>query len=421
MLDPFDISIAIALVALVAILVTFAIVVAAVVVRFRGRRPGRRWGVAVALGFGVQAGCMLLLTENDPLMRIITLAFVGFASISFLWRRMRVQAGALIAGTAAPWTILWGYYLVLLLGGTAFEATVTWMLFLAGLIPLLIGLGLMLAGQPLAPEPDPAAPAGEPGSRRIGIVAQTVLAPESIGPMPISELAAFVAEIVIVIGVALVGLPFPLEPIAQVGLATLAGNATRIVARPARARRAYEAFSWLAEWEVARVRQLTGMGPPLTKRGAATWYEKVPRRPDTAWIRVEILALLERLDEARAVVDEMPTGTPYERFERAHAIEFLDWMAGRTDGDPASLEAAAAEIDPSDEGHLRARVAIAIREAARIAADRGPELALEPLLRIRDTLGSRADNQLVRALWGRYLPLSFVTALVVTAFAFNPS
>ena len=86
------------------------------------------------------------------------------------------------------------------------------------------------------------------------------------------------------------------------------------------------------------------------------------------------------------------------------------------DGDPDGLRAAAEEIDPADEeSRLRAMVTIAIRESARIAADRGPEEALEPLLRARDLLGSRADHELIRAMWRRYLPISVVVAAAVDA------
>jgi hypothetical protein len=37
------------------------------------------------------------------------------------------------------------------------------------------------------------------------------------------------------------------------------------------------------------------------------------------------------------------------------------------------------------------------------------------MLRARDRLGERADNQLFRALWRRYLPISFLTAVVTWA------
>ena len=91
------------------------------------------------------------------------------------------------------------------------------------------------------------------------------------------------------------------------------------------------------------------------------------------------------------------------------------------EGNPDGLRAAAEGIEPADEdGRLRAMVAILIRESARTAADQGPEAAVEPLLRARELLGARADNQLIRALWPRYLPSSVVTAAVVTLFTVTP-
>jgi len=414
--DTIQIARLMALLTLVALLLAGLVILGAVVQRFRGRPPARRWGTVVVFLFGFQVGGFILFMESEPISRAITLGLVGAGFLALLWRGRRVQAGALLAGTALPWTMVWGWYVLrMVTGGLNAEATTTWALFFAGAVPLAIGLALMAAGDPLAPEPSPTAPVGKPGSRKVGIVAQTVLAPESIGPIPISELASFLAEVVVVLVVGAVGIPFPLEAVAQIGLATLAGNAARVVARPARSRRAYEAFSWLAEWEVGRVKQHTGRGVPMTKRGVARWLAANPDDPGTRFFRVEALALLDRLDEAREVAQRQPVATAYERFEREHSLDSVDWMAGGH-GNPEAVRAAADSIDPADEDlRLRADVALAIRESARIAADRGPEAALEPLLRARDRLGERADNQLFRALWRRYLPISLVSAVVTWA------
>jgi hypothetical protein len=420
-MDTDDLVRLFALIALAAIVLSGVVVVFAVGLRFAGRRPGRRWGTAVAFLFGIQLGVFILFAEGDAIQRAILLAVVGALTLGLLWRDRRVQAGAFLAGAALPWTAVWGYYAFQLVQGVPAEPYQTWTLFALGIAPTLIGLGLMAVGDPLPPEPSPSAPPGQPGSRRIGIVAQTVLAPESIGPFPISEIAAFATVVVAVIAVGLIGIPFPLEAVVQIVLAALASNAVRIVARPARARRAREAFSWLAEWEVRRARDLTGLGPPMTKGGAAKWLEKIPDTPETGWLRVEGLAWLERFDEARETAERMSAATPFERFEQRHAFDYLDWVTGG-DGDPDGLRAAAEEIDPADEeNRLRAMVTIAIRDSARIAADRGPEEALEPLLRARDLLGPRADGELVRAMWRRYLPISVVVAAAVTLFTFTPS
>jgi hypothetical protein len=397
------------------------VVLGAIVLRFSGRRPGRRWGTAVASLFGIQLGVIIVFSENEAFLLALVLGLVGFLTLGLLWRDRRMQAGAFLASSALPWTLLWGYYAFELAQGIPGEPFQTWTMFALGLAPTLIGLGLVIAGDPLRPEPSPSAPAGQPGSRRVGIVAQTVLAPESIGPLPVSEIASFVATVVTILLVGVVGLRFPFEPILQVALGTAAGSLVRLIARPPRARRAYEAFSWLGEWEIARARALTGRGTPMTKRGVAPWLEEIPDTPETGWIRVEGLAWLERFDEAREVIARMPDATPYELFEKRYASDYIDWMAGGA-GDPEGIRAAADALDPGDEEmRLRATVALAIRESARIAADRGPEEALEPLLRARDLLGSRADNQLVRALWRRYLPLSVGVAVLITLVSLTPT
>jgi hypothetical protein len=419
--DEFVLARVLAFIALFAIVLLGVLILGAIALRFAGRRPGRRWGVAFAFLFGVQAGVVLIFTGSDFVQRAGLLALLGLAVLWLLWRDRRVLAGALIAGCAGIWAALWGYYVLLLVTRTAdFEPFVTWTFFLAGAALTAVGLGLMAAGDPLPAEPSATAPSGQPGSRQIGIVARTVLAPESIGPIPISEIASFATVVVTVLAVGLIGIPFPLEPVVQIVLAALAGNAARIVARPARARRAYEAFSWLAEWEVQRARELTGLGPPMTKGGVASWLQQIPATPDTAWLRVEGLAWLEHFEEAREVIATMPVATSYERFEQRYAMDYIDWMSGGA-GDPDGLRAAAEQIDPVDEdSRLRAMVAIALRESARIAADRGPEEALEPLLLARDQLGARADGQLVRALWRRNLPISLVTAAVITLLTLTP-
>jgi hypothetical protein len=412
-MDTDDLARLFALIGLAAGLLSGAVVVGAIGVRFAGRRPGRRWGTAIAFLFGIQLGVFILFAEGDAIQRAFLLAVVGVLTLALLWRDRRVQAGAFLAGSALPWTLVWGYYAFELVRGVSGEPYQTWTLFALGLLPTLIGLGLIVAGDPLPPEPSPSAPPGQPGSRRVGIVAETVLAPESIGPFPISELAAFVTAVVTVVAVGRIGIPFPLEALVQIVLAALAGNAVRLVARPPRARRAFEAFSWLAEWEIARAKALTGRGTPMTKGGVVPWLEEIPDTPETGWLRVEGLAWLERFDEAREVITRMPDAMPYERFERQYAIDLIDWMTGG-EGDPEGLRAAADEIDPGDEEtRLRATVALAIRESARIAAARSPEAALQPLLDARKLLGSRADNQLIRALWPRYLPISVVTAVIV--------
>jgi hypothetical protein len=398
-----------------------AALLGAITWRFAGRTPGRRWGMLFLLGLGGQLGLLILTAERDPLGRALYVVVIAAVTVALLWRERRAHAGAFLLGAALPWTLLWGAYVTLLVVDQAgFEPYQTWTSFLLGLVPVLVALGLLRVGDPPPPAPDPAAPAGRPGSRRIGVVARAVAAPESLGPIPISELASLVATVVAVFFLGLLGLPWPLEPVAQVAAGTLAGVEARVRVRPRRAQHAFEAFSWLGEWEFQRVRALTGREVPLTPPAAEEWLEWFPDRPEARWIRVEILCLLDRLDEARQVAGTMPTETAYDRFERAYALDLVDWMAGG-DGDPGAVRSAAADLGPADaDAGLRADVAMAVRETARSAAANGFEGAAEPLVRVRKRLGSRADGQLRRALWRRTLPISAVTSVVVVILFGTP-
>jgi hypothetical protein len=400
---------------LAAILLAGVLVLVAIGMRFSGRRPGRRLGTVVVFLFGFQVGGFIVFLEGDPIGRAVSLAIVGSLWLGFLWQGRRVQAGALLTGVAVPWTLVWASYVAMMVTGAIdAEPTITWTLFLAGLVPTIIGLALMAVGDPLAPEPAATARAGQPGSRRIGSVAQVVLAPESIGPFPVSEIAAFIATVAGVALVGLIGLPFPLEAIAQITVGTLAGSEARVLVRPTRSRRAFEAFSWLGDWEMDRVKATTGRTAPGTRRGAEQLLAAIPATPEYGWIRVELLLWLDRLTEARAAADAMPKGTPAERFERAYAIDMADWIPGGT-GMPEALDAALAGLAGEDEDtRLRAEVSMAIRETRMIAAEQGRDAAIEPLLRVRDRLGARADGQLHRGPWRRYMPASVITAVVVT-------
>ena len=413
--DRYTLAWIFALLTLGTLLLAALIVTGAIVLRFRGGRPGRRWGTAVVFLFGFMVGYLILFSDSQPIFRAFVLGLVGAGFLGLLWRDRRIQAGAFLAGTALPWTILWGWYLVRMASGELdAEPTMTWAMFFAGAVPVGIGVALVATGDPLPPDPLPTAAAGQPGSRRIGTVAQIVYAPEAVGPISVSELAAFVATIAGVAIIGFIGLPFPAEPVAQVAVGALAGSEARILVRPARSRRAFEAFAWLGEWEMARIKAETGRTVPGTRWGMERFLGSVPTTPENAWMRVELLLFLDRYAEARAAAESMPAGTPAERFERAYAIDMADWIGGGT-GTPEPLKDALAGLAEEDEDtRLRAEVSMAIREARLIAAGQDRDAAIEPLLRVRDRLGKRADGQMHRGPWRRFLPASVITAVIFT-------
>ena len=122
--------------------------------------------------------------------------------------------------------------------------------------------------------------------------------------------------------------------------------------------------------------------------------------------RIEILLFAERIDEARAMLRRLPTGTPWERFEHAALRDLVDWRAGG-DGDLAGMREAAAAIVPRDgDDRLRAEVTIAVARVRRLMAEgqTTPDEAVKPFLEVRDLLGHRADGQVGRALRPRIIP-----------------
>jgi hypothetical protein len=182
-----------------------------------------------------------------------------------------------------------------------------------------------------------------------------------------------------------------------------------------RTRRAFEAFSWLGEWELARAKQATGGPIPTTPGGAARWLEGRPERPAELPIRIEILLFANRLDEARRALDHLPTATPWQRFERAALRDLVDWRSGG-DGDPSGMEEAAAEILPRDgDERLRAEVTIAVAQVRRLMAEAQatPDEAVKPFLDVRVRLGPRGDGQVGRALRPRLIPALTVFGIVL--------
>jgi hypothetical protein len=270
---------------------------------------------------------------------------------------------------------------------------------------MLLGLAIAVAQQ--LPGPIAAVGAHDPATagRKIGDVKRAILAPGVVGPFGLPEVGLLVALVATWLAGALLlpaGIPEPLRLGSLVLLGAVAGAEAWIRSMPAPARRAFEAFSWLGEWEIANVRALTGGGVPTTPLAARQWLLAHPERPEDRWLRVEILVLAGQLDEARAVAGRMPATTPAERVDRAVSLDLADWFAGGP-GDVAAMQAAAAGLEPDDdEGRLRAEVAVAVAQVRRRMAE-GVDLveAGAPLREVRERLGRRADGQLGRAMRGR--------------------
>ncbi|HTK44312.1 MAG TPA: hypothetical protein VL749_03020 [Patescibacteria group bacterium] len=414
--DGLTVDIAVAVATLVAPAVFLAVLAYGGRRRSRGLVVGPRLSALVTVLGGVCLGLFLLLSGD------LLVSWPILAAVLVLWLVL-VQRGAwrlafwLLAGVAMPWTVVSG---LALSRGAAQPDPLglgqTWLGFLVGAGIIFLTIATAVIKRAPAVEAAVAAGRARPTGRSFGDVGAAVRAPAIVGPFGLSEVALLVAVIVawVVVGLLLpASVPEPARLVVLVVLGAALGAEAFIRAMPAPAREAFEAFSWLGEWELAQVRAQTGGGVPTNAPAARRWLLAHRDQPDLDWVRVEMLAFVQRFDEAKAVAERMPETDPAERVEKAIARDFADWFAGGP-GDLAGIEAAAQELLPPDgDARLRAEVAIAIANVRRRIADgEDPIAAGQPLRDVRRRLGRRADGQVGRALRGRlFRPLLLVSGL----------
>lgn len=388
-----------------------ALLVPAALRRARDEAVGARLTSALTFAGSLSLG-VFAIAGSFSLPVLAPIVVAGVATVATLWRsRRRRQAGLALVGLGLPSLIATPF------GGTVpfglpiragaddaagFGAVIT----ILGASSVVAGIVLLARGDPAEGAADRSAAVGQPGSRRIGNVARAILEPASAGPFSLPAVASLVAYVATWLVVPLVvprSAPGIVSFAAPVLIGAVLAAEAYIRSFPPRARRAFEAFSWYGDWELAAARSTTG-SIPHTKTGAERWLATHPPRDGDGGVRAEILVLAERFDEARAVARALPARTPVERWQRAATIDFVDWSAGGP-GDPSALRQAVEALDPGTDDRLRAEVSLATGEVRRRLADGRtiPADALDPLLAVRDRLGKRADGQLGRALRSRLI------------------
>jgi hypothetical protein len=383
--------------------------------RQRGQPVGHRLVTTVTVLGASSLGVMVVMADGITLSWPIVAAIGVLAGLLLRSGRLRLAAW-FVAAAAAPWTIVSGVALVSTwLGTEPGDPIEAWLAFLAGAVPMLFALSLATARR--LPEVIVGAKPVRGTGRSFGDVGAAVRAPALIGPFGLSEVALLVAIVAtwfIVAALLPSSVPQPLRLITPVIVGAVLGAEAYIRAMPRPAREAFEAFSWLGEWEIRQIRALTHEGVPTNAFAARRWLRLFPERPELRWIRVEMLAYVKRFDEARAVAERMAAATPTERFDRAVALDFADWYGGG-DGDLPGIQAAADELMPTDgDERLRAEVVIAIANVRRnMAAGQDPIRAGAPLREVRKRLGRRADGQVGRALRVRIIRPLLILGVVL--------
>lgn len=395
--------------------------VGAVVIAAIGRRQGAVLGPngvrAIAGMGGLALGSMLLVTGGDLTVGLPFIV-VAAALAANEWRvGRRGSAGWLVAGTALPWTLLWGAYLVLMARGEDLDARQVVASFAAGALPLAVGL--VLAGRYDADAAEETAP-----RRTFGVIARAIREPSQVGPFRLPELAAVIAWVVV--GLALAFIPTGSAEVRLV-IAAVIGSALAseayVRAMAPASRQAFEAFSWLGEQDLAALRRLTSDPVPLNRRAAEAWLARHPMTtdepPSIRSLRVQALLMAGRANEARAAATERQAArNPEDRFEQAADRQLVAWWTadpGARAGLAALDEDARAILPHDSDPHLRAAVTLAVAQVRQRAVEGGgaanPLDVIAPLLAMRPRLGARADGLVRRVLWRRLFGV-FLTASV---------
>ncbi len=413
---PSDLARTVISLAAAAAIVTLPIIAAGVMIaRLTHRRAP--WLVPVtALLIGVVLGYALLASETAPVLRVASILGIAVTAGTTLVTGRLKTAGLVLIAASLPWTVYGGSYLLDgVFAGRRIDVAVILPPFLAGIGGIAVGIALIRFHRVyLARHPEAGTPAPPP-TRAWNTAGRAAMGPSVAG----LNVPILVSGIVLVAGtqatvVAGHGQPI-LEAVAVVVVGSIAtGLATVLawtLAWPPRSRRAFEAFAWLGEWELARFRDLSGGTIAPTVANMKRYVRNNAERPDDRWIRVEVLAVAGKLDAARQVAERIPDDTAIGRAERANYLAYLDWLAGGS-GDPWELRGVVAAIEPADgDDRFRAEVALALAEVRRLVAAGDADPAA-PLREVRERIGRRADRILFAA--ARRLASSFIE--VATAF-----
>jgi hypothetical protein len=345
---------------------------------------------------GAIVGSMWLLAV--PLVSVLVLAMAG----------RRRAAGLLMTGAAAPWTAIWGWYVIEVLRGRDGATLLIVAMFLGGLGPLLIGAALIAAGDPV-PVPDANAPMGRPGSRRPGSMGHRLIAEATYGAVGPAFVLAFVTA-------TLVGLVLPAQPglqlIVALGAAVI-GAEIELRWIPPQLRPAIEGFHWIGLGELERFRTATGEAIPTSVKAFRTWLLRHPESDATRPWRIELLTFLGEYGEARAELERWTPSSPFERLHRESLSAEGLWQQGGPADIAALASVAAVTGEEGSPERLAADGQIAwwSSRTALAAMDPGWQ---RPLAAFRTRLGHAADGLHAKAMRKRTLiPPALVAVVLV--------
>jgi hypothetical protein len=117
------------------------------------------------------------------------------------------------------------------------------------------------------------------------------------------------------------------------------------------------------------------------------WLDHNDERPETRSFHAEMLAVVGRTDEARAMAERIEAATPAEEFDRQALLDYIDWIDGAELDHAGRLREADAIGSPGSPERLFARGLAAIA-LARDRAHQGSDWR-RPLIEFQREIGSQ--------------------------------
>jgi hypothetical protein len=357
------------------------------VLALHGRRvlPARAARIAGWLVFGLGVGVTTYFMATVPAIWIVAVGFMAWV-LTWAWREGRLgEAGVALIGAGLPWLLVVGVFMVLLRADPL--ARVIDIRFLYVVVALIvIGIGVMLIIA--APQPPPRRDRELTPLKRETLLREAIDREQAIGPLPAPFVLAILAGIAASTVVLLVGSgldPFVREVASGMAL-TGVSLAVLWVATPRRVVDAHGVMRWLVDAERRMWSERFGRPMPRVLLNLRQLLDWVPDDAEALPLRIEVLAALGRIDEARAELAGLPSETAEQRATQAELASYVAWSDGKVDeaaNDRWEHELPAIE-DPRARLRLTVSRAVAKARQASILRD---ATAVDHLLAVRPLIG----------------------------------